>query len=218
MITDKEKNEKEEIEKLVNEGVTFKEISKILKITYISVRRKCSKYGIKSKFHEIKRKEVNCLNCQCKIKTTTKVNKKFCNHSCSATFNNKKRKVLNKCLNCDNDLKYKKQKFCSRSCNKIHEINKKVSENKASAKTSKRYLILEHGEKCMDCGWRGVNPVSGRVPIELEHIDGNSENNSLENLKLLCPNCHSLTPTYKALNIGNGRYKRRKRYEENKSY
>lgn len=41
--------------------------------------------------------------------------------------------------------------------------------------------------------------------MELEHIDGNSENNDLSNLTLLCPNCHSLTSTYKGRNIGNGR-------------
>ena len=51
----------------------------------------------------------------------------------------------------------------------------------------------------------------------LEHIDGNSENNSLDNLKLLCPNCHSLTPTYKNLNKGNGRFKRMERYNKGKS-
>ena len=70
----------------------------------------------------------------------------------------------------------------------------------------------------MECGWNKINPITNKVPIELEHIDGNSENNSLDNLKLLCPNCHSLTPTYKALNIGNGRYKRMKRYKDGKSY
>ena len=44
----------------------------------------------------------------------------------------------------------------------------------------------------------------------MEHIDGNSENNNIENLELLCPNCHSLTPTFGALNKGKGR-KNRKR-------
>ena len=39
----------------------------------------------------------------------------------------------------------------------------------------------------MDCGWCEKNIVTNKVPIELEHIDGNSENNSLDNLKLLCP-------------------------------
>jgi len=76
--------------------------------------------------------------------------------------------------------------------------------NNASARTIKRYLIKKYGDKCMICGWNEKNVVTGRCPIELEHIDGNSENNNLNNLKLLCPNCHSLTETFKALNRGNG--------------
>ena len=79
-------------------------------------------------------------------------------------------------------------------------------------------LIKENGEKCMKCGWCEINPLTNKVPIELEHKDGNSENNNLDNLELLRPNCHSLTPTYKALNKGKGRYKRRERYKEGKSY
>ena len=52
---------------------------------------------------------------------------------------------------------------------------------------------------------------SGKIPLEIEHIDGNYLNNSESNLILLCPNCHSLTATYKGANRGNGR-KARKKY------
>jgi 5-methylcytosine-specific restriction endonuclease McrA len=62
----------------------------------------------------------------------------------------------------------------------------------------------------MECDWNKVNETTGKVPIQLEHIDGHSENNTLSNLKLLCPNCHSLTSTFGALNKGNGRKKRYK--------
>ncbi|KKN52835.1 hypothetical protein LCGC14_0608870 [marine sediment metagenome] len=51
-----------------------------------------------------------------------------------------------------------------------------------------------------------------------DHINGNPEDNSLKNLRLICPNCDSQTFTYKNKNIGNGRYYRRKRYAEGKSY
>jgi 5-methylcytosine-specific restriction endonuclease McrA len=68
----------------------------------------------------------------------------------------------------------------------------------------------------MDCGWCEINPITNKVPIQLEHIDGNSENNSLDNLKILCPNCHSLTPTFGALNKGNGRELRRIKRQEKK--
>jgi hypothetical protein len=53
--------------------------------------------------------------------------------------------------------------------------------------------------QCATCGgtqWRGH-----RIPLELDHIDGDRYNNNLTNLRVLCPNCHALTPTYR------GRYK-----------
>jgi hypothetical protein len=62
----------------------------------------------------------------------------------------------------------------------------------------------------MKCGWGEVNKFTNKVPIEIEHKDGNCENNRLDNLELLCPNCHSLTSTYKGANKSEGgspRYK-----------
>jgi hypothetical protein len=55
--------------------------------------------------------------------------------------------------------------------------------------------------KCEQCNlhqWMGVP-----IPLELHHCDGNRFNNGLENLKLLCPNCHALTDNYRAKNIRN---------------
>jgi 5-methylcytosine-specific restriction endonuclease McrA len=52
--------------------------------------------------------------------------------------------------------------------------------------------------------------VRFQVSIQLDHINGNPEDNRIENLRLLCPNCHSLTETYGALNIGFGRKNRRR--------
>ncbi len=69
----------------------------------------------------------------------------------------------------------------------------------------RRYLIKEAGYKCQECGWSGTNPVSQKSTLQVDHKDGNCYNNIRENLRVLCPNCHSLTPSYGALNKGNGR-------------
>ena len=55
------------------------------------------------------------------------------------------------------------------------------------------------------CGWAEINIKTGKVPLVADHIDGNWRNNTEENLRLVCPNCDSLSPTYAALNRGNGR-------------
>lgn len=59
----------------------------------------------------------------------------------------------------------------------------------------KPHLIKLRGHYCENCGlgdWQDV-----LIPLEIEHIDGNRTNNHLENLKLLCCNCHALTPTWR---------------------
>lgn len=53
--------------------------------------------------------------------------------------------------------------------------------------------------KCELCGWAEVSP-DGRVPLELDHISGVHSDNRLENLRILCPNCHSLQPTHRGKN------------------
>ena len=55
--------------------------------------------------------------------------------------------------------------------------------------------------KCELCGWQQVS-VDGRIPVELDHINGDHSDNRLENLRVLCPNCHSLQPTHRGRNKG----------------
>lgn len=53
--------------------------------------------------------------------------------------------------------------------------------------------LFEH--KCYNC--HNTEWMNNPIPLELEHIDGDHANNNLSNLTMLCPNCHSLTDTYR---------------------
>lgn len=127
-----------------------------------------------------------------------------------------------KCLQCSKDINNRK-KFCSNACqiefNYVSYIRDwkdgkedgcvSIHKDKVSNHI-RRYLFEKYEDKCSRCGWNEKNPLSNKIPLQVEHIDGNYLNNSEINLVLLCPNCHSLTPTFGALNVGKGRYSRNK--------
>lgn len=226
--------------KLIQDGLSYYEISKIVNRTKQSVRIKLNKMGyyvIPKNLHV----EKKCLTCDNNFLSLKSENRKFCSLSCSSIHNNRLRKksevtsIKNvestnnqnfskkNCKNCGHILINNKNTYCNQDCViefKRKEVFEQIEMGNSDLyyKNYKKYLIHKHGEKCMECGWGEVNEYTGKIPIELEHIDGNSKNNELSNLKLLCPNCHSLTPTYKGANRGNGRHYRRERYQEGKSF
>jgi len=164
-----------------------------------------------------------CLNCK---KTFIKKEsvQKFCDKSCSATYNNKRRvRKLRFCVSCGEVLYKKSQKkYCSTKCQADHYYNDYITRWKSGLEHGlsgygvsahiKRYLLKKYCNKCSQCGWSEVSPHTGNIPLETEHHDGDWKNNREENLCLLCPNCHSLTKTYKGANKGNGRKARKKYY------
>lgn len=168
-------------------------------------------------------KKKYCLVCGKELK---KGQYKFCSHSCSASYNNigvvRNGKERNhKCLYCGDKLEKNQIKFCSHECQRKFDHNKYIEkwikgEEKGMCgkyglfKFIRRYLFEKHNNKCQKCGWGEINPHTNKVPLEVHHIDGDYTNNTEDNLQLLCPNCHSLTDTYKASNK-NGR-KGRKKY------
>ncbi len=111
------------------------------------------------------------------------------------------------CLNCNNDIP-NRNVYCNNKCQAEYKY-KKTIEDWLSGKNImsygaliismniKKYLFELHDSKCQECGWGIKNQYTNKVPLEVEHIDGDSQNNVFENLKLLCPNCHSLTETWK---------------------
>lgn len=69
-----------------------------------------------------------------------------------------------------------------------------------SFKLKKRLFVEKlKPQHCEECGWHTTSE-DGRLPLELDHINGDSKDNRLENLRVLCPNCHSLKPTHRGRN------------------
>lgn len=109
------------------------------------------------------------------------------------------------CKYCNKENKPKKNTYnlyCNNKCQGLFRwynqtvpaIESNTAEN-VDVKTLKKYLLEFVGCNCKICGipqeWNGL-PLS----LQLDHIDGNSDNNHLSNLRLLCPNCHSQTETF----------------------
>lgn len=172
----------------------------------------------------------NCKKCGRPLTYEERRNK-YCTHTCAAQVNNAVRAANGgivrrdsrppvNCIQCNTAIRLpkKNQILCSKQCvldrSKARHLNAWLSGNHpggswAGVSTFVRtWLIQTLGDKCSKCGWCEVNPTSKKVPIQVEHIDGDPYNHRPENLTLLCPNCHSLTPTFGGLNRGNGRSER----------
>ena len=123
------------------------------------------------------------------------------------------------CKTCGTPLEYinwRVRNYCNRKCHKEYlyqayierwkqGLETGVIKGASAASPVKRYLREKFDNRCSRCGWNEKHPDTGEVPVEVEHLDGDWRNNKEENLTLLCPNCHSLTSTYRGRNTGKGR-------------
>jgi hypothetical protein len=121
------------------------------------------------------------------------------------------------CLFCGKECKRAVDIYCSYKCQHEYAYQQYIARwlrgEEPGTKGSffaisdyvRRWLKEKHGERCSECGWAKRHLLTGRIPLTIDHIDGDVSNNRPENLRLLCPNCHALTDTYGALNRGNGK-------------
>jgi Zn finger protein HypA/HybF involved in hydrogenase expression len=95
-------------------------------------------------------------------------------------------------------MKGRKNNFLTKPLSEILVKNCEYGSNKL------RKRLISEGLKEHRCECCGLTEwLDEPIPLELDHIDGDHYNNLIENLKILCPNCHAKTPTYRGKNKKN---------------
>lgn len=178
--------EKDKLCKFIREGKSYEEIGRIYNVTGPAVRKAAQKLGIVL----MKRRKINpnetfnkgrlntetCLCCGKSFERYPYLNGKFCSIECAGRYQKAKHIKLWK----SGKIKGTKSYTCSTFV--------------------REYMLQKSNFKCERCGWGEINPYTNKVPLQIHHMDGNSENNSENNLQVLCPNCHSLTENFGSRN------------------
>lgn len=168
-----------------------------------------------------KDKTKQCVECQQDFQYREQ-SQKFCSRSCSAKYNNVQKGLKGRrtCLFCGEkySAKHTSAKYCSNKCAGASKKSATVQAwiddpttgtfEQGLKRAIRTHLIEQANYQCSQCQWGEINPTTGKAPLEVDHIDGDCYNNRAENLRVLCPNCHSLTPTYKALNKSSRSYRK----------
>lgn len=151
--------------------------------------RKCTALGTQIKY------TTDCTICgiSFEIIASRATKAKYCSRTCYYKGQTKKGTIKGTCIRCGKEYltspsKAVKRKFCSVNCN----TKSTYSEWKPSFGSVRNYMknrdmIL----KCQRCDYSEYPQILG-----VHHKDRNRKNNSLDNLEVLCPNCHSLEHTH----------------------
>lgn len=181
-------DKKEELERLINvEHLSYEEIGRRFGCTGSNIKKVAYRLGVelpikrninpKETFNRGTAKKGVCKNCGKEFIIYKGTTGKFCSHSCQQ------------------DFQYKEWVKNWKDGNESGTSGKYWLSERI-----RRYMLEKHDYKCEKCGWGEKNEHTGKVPLQVHHVDGNCLNNSEENLQLLCPNCHSLTENFGSRN------------------
>lgn len=201
-MASKWESEKENLEKLIKEGISYEEIGRKYGCSGSNIKKVALRIGIE-------------------LPTRRTVND-------SETFNKGIIKVSTSiCLNCGKEFpKYANNtgKYCCNQCQleyqhkigykKIIEGDPSIMRANYNPKPFKEDITQEQGNVCAICG---IKPEWNGKPLVfiLDHIDGDAANNRRDNLRCICSNCDSQLDTYKSKNKNGARsYYRYHKYDE----
>ena len=134
-----------------------------------------------------------CRTCEKDFVTTRRYDRKFCSVTCS--------NVSRRSVNWKQPVSRKD--WIAEQNNKSRYTLVEADWNTIGWDTKRKRVIIDQDNKCAECDlqdWRGH-----KLSLEVDHIDGDNKNDTRENLRALCPNCHSCTSTWRGRNVSKNR-------------
>ena len=102
------------------------------------------------------------------------------------------------CKNCNTEFNYMPSqsggKFCSNKCQGQYSVKQRFTKGTDFRNSMRKYLVENKTYECSSCGITEYN--NKPITLQVDHIDGDRKNNEMNNLRFLCPNCHSQTKTW----------------------
>lgn len=163
----------EQLKTLTEENHSTHSIATILNVSQTNVRYWLKKYSLKT--------------------TPIKSIKKTCNH-CQNIISNSQSIYCS--IRCQKDFEYEQYILEWKNGLKVGYVSK----TKKLANAVRKYMLIKANNTCQECGWNKLHPIDDKPLVEVDHIDGDASNCQESNLRVLCPNCHSMTPTFRARN------------------